>query len=301
MLASISSGLSPSALICIKDSLQQSGHDLLKAFIQNAIYNKENQIHIFCYENSIARLKNGVKNCNEDNVHFHDCFTDHRGWLQRTSKENEKSEASTKDTLSIIHQLQNTNTDKNVIIIDSLTPLIMNIGFTKCYRDLHYLSKRKNDFKVLKCICLVHEDVVPDSHVNLPYLDHLATSTIRIEPPTHGSNGNPVAYITHKKLGGKIVNEVELYSIDLDSKVSSQKLLPDTGRILEKSMEVTDNILPQDLTTFKLSLGNQEKRARSELVLPYIRTNKEKGGKVFYQPDAADDWDEEDPDDDLDV
>lgn len=27
----------------------------------------------------------------------------------------------------------------------------------------------------------------------------------------------------------------------------------------------------------------------------------EGGGKVFYQPDAVDDWDDEDPDDDLDI
>jgi hypothetical protein len=29
--------------------------------------------------------------------------------------------------------------------------------------------------------------------------------------------------------------------------------------------------LPQNLTTFKLSLGQQEKEARSQLVLPYLR------------------------------
>lgn len=33
----------------------------------------------------------------------------------------------------------------------------------------------------------------------------------------------------------------------------------------------------------------------------FRRVNSEKGGEVFYQPDAADDWDEEDPDDDLDI
>ena len=61
-----------------------------------------------------------------------------------TCKGNEP-EATTKDNkLSIIQQLQITNTNKNIIIIDSLTPLIMNIGFTKCYRELHYLSRSKN-------------------------------------------------------------------------------------------------------------------------------------------------------------
>ena len=32
-----------------------------------------------------------------------------------------------------------------------------------------------------------------------------------------------------------------------------------------------DNDLPHDLTTFKLSLGQQEREARSQLVLPYLR------------------------------
>jgi len=32
-----------------------------------------------------------------------------------------------------------------------------------------------------------------------------------------------------------------------------------------------------------------------------VRVKSEKGGRVFYQPDAADDLDEEDPDDDLDI
>ncbi|KAJ9594888.1 hypothetical protein L9F63_013813 [Diploptera punctata] len=298
MLASVSSGLSPSALVCIKDSLEQTGHDLLKAFICNAVNKKENQIHMFCYENSVKKWKSNLKNYNTDNVHLHDCFTDHRGWLQ--SETNEELQENKKDycILSIIQQLESIKTNKNVIIIDSLTPLIINIGFTKCYRELHYLSRHKN---VLQCICLVHEDALPDSHTVLPYLDHLATSNIRIGIPTRGSNGNPVASITHKKLGGKIINEIEFYTIDSNCRVTSQKLEPVNDKIVEKSVEVTDNTLPQNLTTFKLSLGNQEKQARSELVLPYVRINKEKGGKVFYQPDAADDWDEEDPDDDLDI
>jgi hypothetical protein len=33
----------------------------------------------------------------------------------------------------------------------------------------------------------------------------------------------------------------------------------------------------------------------------FVRENSDKGGRVFYQPDAADDLDEEDPDDDLDI
>ena len=53
--------------------------------------------------------------------------------------------------------------------------------------------------------------------------------------------------------------------------MTSQKLPAITGSISEKSVEVKDNLLPHDLTTFKLSIGNQEKEARSQLVLPYVR------------------------------
>ena len=62
-----------------------------------------------------------------------------------------------------------------------------------------------------------------------------------------------------------------------------------------------DSDLLHELATFKLSLSQQEREARSQLVLPYLRVNSEKGDRVFYHPDASDDLDEEDPDDDLDI
>ena len=58
-------------------------------------------------------------------------------------------------------------------------------------------------------------------------------------------------------------------------------------------------------------MTDDERQARSNLQLPYMyhekKTNSEVTvhpsgeGKVFYQPDEADDFDDEDPDDDLDI
>ena len=62
--------------------------------------------------------------------------------------------------------------------------------------------------------------------------------------------------------------------------------------------------------TFNLRLTDHERQARANLQLPYIRhdetrskaaVNSTREGKVFYQPDEADDFDEDDPDDDLDI
>lgn len=73
------------------------------------------------------------------------------------------------------------------------------------------------------------------------------------------------------------------------------------------------------LTTFNLGMKKEEEKAKSELVLPYL-TEEQKSGQVriqpnrktaressstvssiYYDPDSGDDWDEEDPDEDLNI
>jgi hypothetical protein len=71
----------PYLFLFITDSLEQSGLHLLRAFAQHALDRRENQVHILCYEHPIMKMKTGLRNSGEDHVHFHDCFTDHRGWL----------------------------------------------------------------------------------------------------------------------------------------------------------------------------------------------------------------------------
>ena len=62
--------------------------------------------------------------------------------------------------------------------------------------------------------------------------------------------------------------------------------------------------------TFKLKLTDSEKKARSNVKLPYMLDQEQKAahldassgsGKIIYHHDDADDFDEEDPDDDLDI
>ncbi|XP_069703076.1 elongator complex protein 5 isoform X2 [Periplaneta americana] len=173
------------------------------------------------------------------------------------------------------------------------------VHFHDCFSDPREWFKRIN---VSEIICLMHEDTLPFSHAALPQLRHLATAYIEITAPTQSSNGNPIASTIYKKKSGRVLKEVEYYSVDSENRLKAEKLTSAFAGPAASDQEMKDDDdLLADLTTFKLSLGQQEKQARSELVLPYLRMNKEKGGKVFYQPDAADDWDEEDPDDDLDV
>ena len=68
--------------------------------------------------------------------------------------------------------------------------------------------------------------------------------------------------------------------------------------------------------TFDLRLSLKEKEERSKVVLPYTAARGDGmgvasrssghassggGGQIYYQPDDVDDFDESDPDDDLDI
>lgn len=95
--------------------------------------------------------------------------------------------------------------------------------------------------------------------------------------------------------------------------------------MLPKKIE-EENGIPTNLASFKLDLQENEKKAKENLILPYtlyvkiscglskntnsnhmhiylfrVQNSSNDGGMIHYVPDEADDWDEEDPDDDLEI
>jgi hypothetical protein len=79
-----------------------------------------------------------------------------------------------------------------------------------------------------------------------------------------------------------------------------------TEPIKKPDKEVIDNAIahsiPENMSTFKISLSEKDKESRNNLVLPYLpKENDNSGGKIHYAFDDIDDWDDEDPDDDLDI
>ena len=57
------------------------------------------------------------------------------------------------------------------------------------------------------------------------------------------------------------------------------------------------------ISSFNLSLSDKEKEDRDKVEMPFWKksgVDAGGGGKIEYVPDDNDDWDEEDPDDDLD-
>jgi len=107
-------------------------------------------------------------------------------------------------------------------------------------------------------------------------------------------------------------------TVDIGSKVDELIVDFDTNSVTVKERSKKDQrketTAEEDadissLTTFNLTLTDKEKLARHQLVLPHeeeevriVRQSAASSGPtIHYSPDEADDWDDEDPDEDLDI
>ncbi|KAE8750757.1 hypothetical protein FOCC_FOCC002467 [Frankliniella occidentalis] len=174
-----------------------------------------------------------------------------------------------------------------------LQPLEMqtpNLCVHDCLADFHgWINPGP---KINQLLCFVHGDMIPCGASSISHVKHLASTVVDLN--------NQIARITHRKPGGHVERKEEQFMLLSNGQFHTQPIVG-TG----KGMGSPNTTLPQDVASFRVSLSDKEKEDRNKLILPYMRTvdnpPEEGGGKVFYQPDAVDDWDDEDPDDDLDI
>uniref|UniRef100_A0A3B4BGY0 Elongator complex protein 5 n=1 Tax=Periophthalmus magnuspinnatus TaxID=409849 RepID=A0A3B4BGY0_9GOBI len=103
-----------------------------------------------------------------------------------------------------------------------------------------------------------------------------------------------------------IFQQEHSFRIDEDLTITVLNKTPNIESVPEEhQMDPTANL------TFNLRLSDKEREAKEKLLLPFMfsKDNTEKlllhsgsgSGRILYEPDASDDYDQEDPDDDLDV
>ncbi|KAF9168333.1 Elongator complex protein [Actinomortierella ambigua] len=111
-----------------------------------------------------------------------------------------------------------------------------------------------------------------------------------------------VCEVEHKRRSGKVARESSAYQ--LTSPTGPLKVvnvwevageMPDIERL---DLEESQTVDPTANLSFNLNLTEEQRKAKSETVLPYLKTQ-ESSGAIYYEPDAGDDFDDDDPDDDL--
>lgn len=123
-----------------------------------------------------------------------------------------------------------------------------------------------------------------------------------------------IAHIEWRKKSGKVQYESNGFLLSdnglLQVVAANQLTLEKEEEPEPEAMQVDTKSDPTANLSFNLSLTDEQRKTKENLVLPFMKAQqlevsveeeKKSSGLIYYDPDAADDFDDEDPDDDLDI
>ncbi|CAI2175337.1 13590_t:CDS:2 [Funneliformis geosporum] len=289
--------------IIIEDTISQSGYILLKEFIKKVAINQNHRVVLLCFEISPKWL---LENINpQQNIEIFDAYSKSEAYdledditltdlcdnYNFIKNFNDLSEITNiiKDT---IHKLSSSN---YTIIIDSISPLLL-ISTSLTFNFLQSISSM-SDTNINRVITVYHSDIpnYPTSgisgylNVRNTLLYHIASTTIIIKnieqfrtsrgyitTENHAminafmnSPEGSICTIEHRKKSGRVLYEINSYNIT----ESSGNIVIQLVKDIKDDAEPEDNT-PDPTTAnllFNLSLTESQKKAKNELVLPYVK------------------------------
>lgn len=296
MLSELLQGNDNGGFLIIQDSCRYSGRDLLRSFISSAL-DREEVVHVLGFEFSEEELKHGLKAPGLRRLHFHNAYSDPLGWMDHSTFTVNKF--CFEDLTHLVKQ--GPLSKPAMLIIDSLTWILRHVSPPAVCKTLQQLKKGG---AVRAVIALLHADMHQRGTVGS--VCHLATSVVTVSPGIKGNEAT--AKITRRSKSGKVLQDEEIFSIKEDLSVTILNKPRQLGHKQADSEEQQTD--PTANLTFNLRLSDAEREAKEKLALPFMFSKEKKtallhpnkgSGWILYEPDANDDYDQEDPDDDLDV
>uniref|UniRef100_H2TVT7 Elongator complex protein 5 n=1 Tax=Takifugu rubripes TaxID=31033 RepID=H2TVT7_TAKRU len=255
---------------------------------------REEEVHVLGFEVSEEELKDGLKITHNQRLHFHNAYADPLGWNDNTPFTVHRFCAE-----ELTRLMRTPHSKPTTLVIDSLSWVLRHVKCPTVCRTLHQLRKGGAARAV---VGLLHTDMHQRGTVGS--VGHLATCVITVSPGTKADEA--VAKITKRLKSGKVIQDV---GISIGEGGEPTKPGPNMLNVplwLFTFLQ-TD---PAANLTFNLRLSDSEREAKEKLALPFMFSKEKKtallcsgpgSGQIVYEPDANDDYDEEDPDDDLDV
>ncbi|XP_044273232.1 elongator complex protein 5 [Varanus komodoensis] len=311
MLAELAAGRAE-GLVLLQDSVRCEGRTLLKSFAAASAQRGES-VHVLSFEVPEKEFKAGFGPEVASWIWFHDAFRDPLGWA------GEDGCLTVEDFSApgLASRLALASQGPATVLLDSLSWLLLRLPFPGVCRVLAQLPRSASaaGLQVNALVALLHGDLhQPGELAALRALAHVAVAVEPAPGTVPGGDGAPrVAETLHRKRGGKVARKKEYITL-LPGFILKHlgEPRPD-GFSREGGLEDDEAPARADPTanlTFNLRLSEAERRAKESVPLPYHFSEEKKSsllrtpssqGTIFYEPDASDDIDDEDPDDDLDV
>lgn len=186
----------------------------------------------------------------------------------------------------------NIASEKSIVIINCLSSLILTVGLARTVRFVEKLSSR-----VRQLICIYRREFATEI---IPRIETLGTTYVRLEQSKTIDMDNNISYevfLTHCKRGGGILKKhAHIIQDAITYEIKSEK----TPQINAPKSSVVSEPVIKPRASFRIDMNARELQQRNNTPLPYILNgNLGNESKILYVPDEVDDFDEEDPDDDL--
>ena len=196
------------------------------------------------------------------------------------------------------------------LFIDSIASLVRGVGLSAAYALLDDWQRR-----AAAIVCVVHTDVL-DAYA-LAALERQARAIIRLGSDDDANADFPLSMrasapmlripctvVLYKKTG-KTVTEKSTLALMLGGGVTFRAEALHEDEVDAAPVIIPAKPPPEVNVSFNMALTPAQREARSRVILPFMRAQEEPApvpvGNVTYHLDDADDFDEEDPDDDLDI
>ncbi|KAI8079706.1 Elongator complex protein 5 [Gilbertella persicaria] len=123
-----------------------------------------------------------------------------------------------------------------------------------------------------------------------------------------------IAHVEWRKKSGKVLYESSGFLLNSRGYLDVVPISQLTG-VIESQPDESETVErdnksdPTANLSFNLSLTDEQRKVKENLVLPFMKAqqlevsteDEKKSSLIYYDPDAADDFDDEDPDEDLDI
>ncbi|KAF6093533.1 elongator acetyltransferase complex subunit 5 [Phyllostomus discolor] len=270
-LEMLESVLALGGLVLLRDSVEWEGRSLLKALIKKSALRGE-QVHVLGCEVSEEEFREGFDSSINSQLVYHDLFRDPLNWSKT-------GEALPGGPLGVLRAMcSRTGPGPVTIALDSLSWLLLHLPCTTVCQTLHALSHQ--DSRPGDSSPVEHVHVLGLLHGELHGPGPMGTlsALARTEVTLSGTRSQASAHILYRRPQQRPTHEVD----------------------------------PTTHLTFNLHLSKKEKEAKDSLTLPFQFSSEKQQAllcrglgqatsHIFYEPDAYDDLDQEDPDDDLDI
>lgn len=181
------------------------------------------------------------------------------------------------------------------VLIKDLTECLLsnNSDMSNIYRKL---SETTSCFATIQTDLLDLDTVLSLEYISRTVIKVFPTNEIETNSPKQAS-----CELIIRKAGGKLSVETFTFDIDTDGQASAFKLVVDPSASVKNKPVQTKSSKSLPTSTFNLEMTKEQRAAKDALILPYMRKlNLEE--EVTHQCSSdSDDFDDEDPDDDLEI